>query len=121
MFKRVFKIKNAKRICAAVLLAAALAIPCAACGQSAETGSAAESVSASEPARTYTVDISKDTLRRTGVDISAAAHKLGLTNVTTHDDGSCTIAMTKDERDTICASLKESLNEQLSALPDDGT
>ena len=65
--------------------------------------------------------ISKDTLRRTGLDITAAAHRLGLTNVTTNDDGSCTVEMTKDERDAVCAALKESLHEQIIALPEDGT
>ena len=67
------------------------------------------------------MQISKDTLRRTGLDITAAAHRLGLTNVTTNDDGSCTVEMTKDERDAVCAALKESLHEQIIALPEDGT
>ena len=62
------------------------------------------------------MQISKDTLRRTGLDITAAAHRLGLTNVTTNDDGSCTVEMTKDERDAVCAALKESLHELISAL-----
>lgn len=66
------------------------------------------------------MQISKDTLRRTGLDITAAAHRLGLTNVTTNDDGSCTVEMTKDERDAVCAALKESLHEQIIALPEDG-
>mgnify|MGYP004468435645 CR=1 FL=1 len=29
--------------------------------------------------------------------------------------------MTKDERDAVCAALKESLHEQIAALPEDGT
>lgn len=29
--------------------------------------------------------------------------------------------MTKDERDAVCAALKESLHEQIIALPEDGT
>ena len=62
------------------------------------------------------MQISKDTLRRTGLDITAAAHRLGLTNVTTNDDGSCTVEMTKDERDAVCAALKESLHEQIIKL-----
>lgn len=113
--------RNAKRLSAALLLSAALVLPFAACGGQAETVSETPSAVSSEPQRNYTVQISKDTLRRTGLDITAAAHRLELTNVTTNDDGSCTVAMTKDERDAVCAALKESLQEQIAALPEDGT
>ena len=82
--------KNAKRLLAALLLAAALILSSASCGGQTETASEAPAAASSEPQRDYTVQISKDTLRRTGLDITAAAHRLGLTNVTTNDDGSCT-------------------------------
>lgn len=111
--------RNAKRLLAALLLAAAahpfLGIVRRADRNGKRSGPAAAS---SEPQRDYTVQISKDTLRRTGLDITAAAHRLGLTNVTTNDDGSCTVEMTKDERDAVCAALKESLHEQIIALPE---
>ena len=113
--------RNAKRLLAALLLAAALILSSASCGGQTETASEALAAASSEPQRDYTVQISKDTLRRTGLDITAAAHRLGLTNVTTNDDGSCTVEMTKDERDAVCAALKESLHEQIIALPEDGT
>ena len=113
--------RNAKRLLAALLLAAALIFSSASCGGQTETASEAPAAASSEPQRDYTVQISKDTLRRTGLDITAAAHRLGLTNVTTNDDGSCTVEMTKDERDAVCAALKESLHEQIIALPEDGT
>ena len=113
--------RNAKRLLAALLLAAALILSSASCGGQTETASEAPAAASSEPQRDYTVQISKDTLRRTGLDITAAAHRLGLTNVTTNDDGSCTVEMTKDERDAVCAALKESLHEQIIALPEDGT
>ena len=113
--------RNAKRLSAALLLAAALVLSSASCGGQTETASEAPATASSEPQRDYTVQISKDTLRRTGLDITAAAHRLGLTNVTTNDDGSCTVEMTKDERDAVCAALKESLFEQIAALPEDGT
>lgn len=113
--------RNAKRLSAVLLLSAALILSSAACGGQTEAVSEAPSAVSSEPQRDYTVQISKDTLRRTGLDITAAAHRLGLTNVTTNDDGSCTVEMTKDERDAVCAALKESLNEQIAALPEDGT
>ena len=113
--------RNAKRLLAALLLAAALIFSSASCGGQTETASEAPAAASSEPQRDYTVQISKDTLRRTGLDITAAAHRLGLTNVTTNDDGSCTIEMTKDERDAVCTALKESLHEQIIALPEDGT
>lgn len=113
--------RNAKRLLAALLLAAALVLSSASCGRQTETASEAPAAASSEPQRDYTVQISKDTLRRTGLDITAAAHRLGLTNVTTNDDGSCTVEMTKDERDAVCAALKESLHEQIIALPEDGT
>ena len=112
--------RNAKRLLAALLLAAALIFSSASCGGQTETASEAPAAASSEPQRDYTVQISKDTLRRTGLDITAAAHRLGLTNVTTNDDGSCTVEMTKDERDAVCAALKESLHEQIIALPEDG-
>ena len=102
----VFKMRNAKRLLAALLLAAALILSSASCGGQTETASEAPAAASSEPQRDYTVQISKDTLRRTGLDITAAAHRLGLTNVTTNDDGSCTVEMTKDERDAVCAALK---------------
>ena len=105
--------RNAKRLLAALLLAAALVLFSASCGGQTETASEAPAAASSEPQRDYTVQISKDTLRRTGLDITAAAHRLGLTNVTTNDDGSCTVEMTKDERDAVCAALKESLHEQI--------
>ena len=113
--------RNAKRLLAALLLAATLIFSSASCGGQTETASEAPAAASSEPQRDYTVQISKDTLRRTGLDITAAAHRLGLTNVTTNDDGSCTVEMTKDERDAVCAALKESLHEQIIALPEDGT
>ena len=113
--------RNAKRLSAALLLAAALILSSASCGGQTETASEAPAAASSEPQRDYTVQISKDTLRRTGLDITAAAHRLGLTNVTTNDDGSCTVEMTKGERDAVCAALKESLHEQIIALPEDGT
>ncbi len=113
--------RNAKRLLAALLLAAALILSSASCGGQTETASEAPAAASSEPQRDYTVQISKDTLCRTGLDITAAAHRLGLTNVTTNDDGSCTVEMTKDERDAVCAALKESLHEQIIALPEDGT
>ena len=103
--------RNAKRLLAALLLAAALIFSSASCGGQTETASEAPAAASSEPQRDYTVQISKDTLRRTGLDITAAAHRLGLTNVTTNDD----------ERDAVCAALKESLHEQIIALPEDGT
>ena len=81
--------RNAKRLLAALLLAAALILSSASCGGQTETASEAPAAASSEPQRDYTVQISKDTLRRTGLDITAAAHRLGLTNVTTNDDGSC--------------------------------
>ena len=83
--------RNAKRLLAALLLAAALILSSASCGGQTETASEAPAAASSEPQRDYTVQISKDTLRRTGLDITAAAHRLGLTNVTTNDDGSCTV------------------------------
>ena len=113
--------RNAKRLLAALLLAAALVLSSASCGGQTETISETPSAVSSEPQRDCTVQISKDTLRCTGLDITAAAHRLGLTNVTTNDDGSCTVEMTKDERDAVCAALKKSLHEQIAALPEDGT
>ena len=101
--------RNAKRLLAALLLAAALILSSASCGGQTETASEAPAAASSEPQRDYTVQISKDTLRRTGLDITA------------NDDGSCTVEMTKDERDAVCAALKESLHEQIIALPEDGT
>ena len=58
--------RNAKRLLAALLLAAALILSLASCGGQTETESEAPAAASSEPQRDYTVQISKDTLRRTG-------------------------------------------------------
>ena len=63
--------RNAKRLLAALLLAAALILSSASCGGQTETASEAPAAASSEPQRDYTVQISKDTLRRTGLDITA--------------------------------------------------
>ena len=56
--------RNAKRLLAALLLAAALILSSASCGGQTETASEAPAAASSEPQRDYTVQISKDTLRR---------------------------------------------------------
>lgn len=113
--------RNAKRLLAALLLAAALILSSASCGGQTETASEAPCRRVFRTAAgLHRADL-QGHLRRTGLDITAAAHRLGLTNVTTNDDGSCTVEMTKDERDAVCAALKESLHEQIIALPEDGT
>ena len=56
--------RNAKRLLAALLLAAALIFSSASCGGQTETASEAPAAASSEPQRDYTVQISKDTLRR---------------------------------------------------------
>ena len=97
--------RNAKRLLAALLLAAALILSSASCGGQTETASETPAAASSEPQRDYTVQISKDTLRRTGLDITAAAHRLGLTNVTTNDDGSCTVELTNSGKIKIALHL----------------
>ena len=55
------------------------------------------------------------------IRLRKAARKFGLTNVTDGDDGACTILMTAEEQAAVCAALRESLDEQLLALPESGT
>lgn len=110
----------------ALLLSAALLLGFAACTAQ-ETGSSAmpSSSPASSPEaaanRGYVVTIPESVLKSTGADIPAIARKLELTTVTMNDDGSCTVQMTETERDTVCAALRESLDEQLAVLPESGT
>lgn len=107
------------------LLSAALFLSLSACGQNTAAGEAetASPESASEAAadRTETVTISAEVLKKTDVDITAAARKLGLEITAVNDDGSCTVSMTDDERDTLLDALRESLDTQLAALPEEGT
>ncbi|MGN0478915.1 MAG: hypothetical protein ACI4GO_05745 [Hominenteromicrobium sp.] len=109
----------------ALLLSAALLISLTAC-RKAETESPAEpsATAAASPEaaanRGYVVTIPESVLKLTGADIPALARKLELDSVSMNDDGSCTVQMTEEERDTVCAALRESLDSQLAALPENG-
>lgn len=109
--------RNAKRLLAALLLAAALIFSSASCGgrpkrQAKRLPPRLPNRSGITPCRSPRTPCAAQ-----GSTSPPAAHRLGLTNVTTNDDGSCTVEMTKDERDAVCAALKESLHEQIIALP----
>ena len=90
--------RNAKRLLAALLLAAALIFSSASCGGQTETASEAPAAASSEPQRDYTVQISKDTLRRTKKKITTLTHKHGIKKTKTNHDGKDSIQMTAPSR-----------------------
>lgn len=114
--------RNAKRLLAALLLAAALILSSASCGGQTETASEAAlpprlpNRSGITPCRSPRTPCaaqgSTSPPRRTGWGLQTSPQMM---------NGSCTVEMTKDERDAVCAALKESLHEQIIALPEDGT
>lgn len=120
-----FTVIKRMRTAGALFLSAALLLALPACGEAQKAESSPEpSAEASIEAaanRGYIVTIPESVLKRTGVDIPAVARKLELGTVTMEDDGSCTVQMTEEERDTVLAALRKSLDEQLAALPESGT
>lgn len=112
-----------RKAAGALLLSAALLLSPAGCraddaAESEPTASASPEDAVSRP---ISVTFSEALLHETGLDPAATARGLGLTNVTDNDDGSCTIQMTAEEQETASAALRESLDEQLLALPESGT
>ena len=112
-----------RKAAGALLLSAALLLSPAGChaddaAESEPTASASPEDAVSRP---ISVTFSEALLHETGLDPAATARGLGLSNVTDNDDGSCTIQMTAEEQETASAALRESLDEQLLALPESGT
>lgn len=112
-------IKAAKKAGALLLSAALLLAPAGCRADEAQSESAAVSAAPENAvSRPISITFSEKLLRQTGLDPAATARKFGLTNVTDGDDGACTILMTAEEQAAVCAALRESLDEQLLALPD---
>lgn len=115
-------IKAAKKARALLLSAALLLAPAGCRADEAQSESAAVSAAPENAvSRPISITFSEKLLRQTGLDPAATARKFGLTNVTDGDDGACTILMTAEEQAAVCAALRESLDEQLLALPESGT
>lgn len=108
-----------RSICAGVLSAAML-LSLTGCRKQAAESKPPEPTPAAvseEPERTESVTISAEVSKKTGADIAATARKLGLENVIQNEDGSCTIYLTEEERNTFLTSLRESIDTKLTPVP----
>lgn len=121
MFRRLYR-------AVALLLSAAMLLGFAACSAAPVESTPSpsptpESSVAAEAAasRGYVITIPESVLRLLDTDITALARRLELDTVTILDNGSCSIQLTESERDTVCTTLRESLDAQLAALPENGT